>query len=62
MKTGTETVKPTGPPPAPDLPSRAESKATSSVLLFVKVEQDTFNLVVQKRGEEADQQLPFPAI
>lgn len=41
--------KPTGTPPAPDLPSRAESKATSSVLQFVKVEQDT--LLPCGRGE-----------
>lgn len=41
--------KPKGTPPAPDLPSRAESKATSSVLQFVKVEQDT--LLPCGRGE-----------
>lgn len=55
--------KPTGTPPAPDLPSRAESKATSSVLQFVKAEQDTllpWNR--EERVEEADQQPQFPVI
>lgn len=51
------------PPPVPDLPSRAESKAMSSVLLFVKVEQDTLlSCSTEERVEEADQQLPFPVI
>ena len=63
-KTGTTTVKAHRTSSTlPILPSRAESKAASSVLLFMKVEQDTLlPCSVGETGEEADQQYPSSVI
>ena len=62
-KTGTTTVKVHGTSSTiPVLPSRAESKAASSVLLF-KVEQDTLPpCSIGETVEEADQQYPSSVI
>lgn len=63
-KMGTATVKAHGTSSTISVPpTRAESKAASSAVLFVKVEKDT--LLTCSTGEtvgEADQQSPSPAI